>query len=243
MIAVDTVERALLRLYLAEGTALRREDLKKAREVAALLDELARLGKRKLLVDAAAGHGYVGLLAAELLGGVEQLVLIERSKRCARRVQEAAQRLATPLAVEVRAREVGDREAWPAEPDLVVALHACGAAADEVIARAIEARARWLVVVPCCYARSVPFAPVAEAHARRLGVPEHAEVRRRLIEALVDAERALVLEAAGYEVEVVSFVAKAVTPHNLAFRARRVGEPVRMREAAGRLVCLKKESF
>jgi hypothetical protein len=34
--------------------------------------------------------------------------------------------------------------------DLVVSSHACGALTDEVIARAIRARAR-LVVLPCCH--------------------------------------------------------------------------------------------
>ena len=48
---------------------------------------------------------------------------------------------------------------------------------------------------------------------------------------MVDADRTWVLEAAGYQTEVVEFVGPTVTPHNLLWRARRVLEPVRMAAA------------
>src|SRR5437763_404433 len=59
--AVTEVERLLLQVWIDAGdeVALRREDLKKAREVAALLGQLPA-GRGRLVVDAAAGHGYVG---------------------------------------------------------------------------------------------------------------------------------------------------------------------------------------
>lgn len=57
MITPLAVERALQAHFIAaEGTALRREDRKKAVEVAALLNELARLGGDRLLVDVAAAN-------------------------------------------------------------------------------------------------------------------------------------------------------------------------------------------
>jgi short-subunit dehydrogenase involved in D-alanine esterification of teichoic acids len=55
---------------------------------------------------------------------------------------------------------------------------------------------------------------------------------------MVDAERTLRLEAAGYETEVVELVPPTVTPHNLVWRARRVGEPGRMARAAEALARL-----
>ena len=57
---------------------------------------------------------------------------------------------------------------------------------------------------------------------------------------MVEAERTLTLEAAGYETEVVPFVAPTVTPENLVWRARRVCEPRRMEEAQHRLAHLRK---
>jgi hypothetical protein len=121
------------------------------------------------------------------------------------------------------------------EPHLVVALHACGSASDEVIAASIEVRARWILVVPCCYVQATPAIDHA---ADRLGISRQAEVRRRFTQSLVDSRRTLRLEAAGYEVTVTAFVAPTVTPHNLLWRARRVGEPKRMQLAAEQLARL-----
>ncbi len=238
---LDDVERALHALFVAvDGTGLRKEERKKARETAALLDELARVvAPGRLVVDAAAGKAYVGLLAAALLG-VDRLRVIERDPARAALGREAAARLPRPAAVEIVEADVADAAAWPDAPDVVVALHACGAASDAILERAVAAWARWILLVPCCYAAAVPFAPAAEALVDALGLPRHAEVRRRAVTALIDAERTLRLEAAGYETTVVPLVPPTVTPHHLLWRARRVGEPGRMREAAARLARLRR---
>ncbi len=62
------------RLYIAaDGAGLRLEDRRKAREVAAILEEIeraiGRFSRRSslVLVDAAAGKSYVGLLSAKLV--------------------------------------------------------------------------------------------------------------------------------------------------------------------------------
>jgi hypothetical protein len=243
-VELAAVERALHRLFIAaDGTSLRAEDRKKARETAALLDELGRVvGPRRLLVDAAAGKAYVGLLAVELLG-VDRLHVIERDPPRAALCRDAVTRLSrapdATLHAEVVEADVSDRAAWPEAPDVVVALHACGAASDAILDAAVAAAARWLFLVPCCYAHSVPFSPTAEAAAEALGLPRHAEVRRRFVMAMIDAERTLRLEAAGWETTVAALVPPTVTPHNLLWRARRVREPARMREAGERLARLR----
>ena len=124
---------------------------------------------------------------------------------------------------------------WPVEPDVVVALHACGAAADAILDRAVACGARHLLLAPCCTSAEVAAMPIALRAAERIGMPHHAEVRRRFVQSMVDAERTLRLEAAGYETHVVSFVPPTTTPHNLLWRARCVNEPVRRREAAASL--------
>ena len=251
MIEAETVERVLHALFIAvAGTTLRREDRKKAREVAAFLEALRpHVGKGRLLVDAAAGKAYVGILAAALLGA-ERLHVIERDAARAEACRLAFARLpawqaaqetgaTSAAALRVVVGDVADGAAWPAAPDVVAALHACGAASDAILDAAVAAEARWLFLVPCCYAAVVPFAPVAEAAAERLGLPHHAEVRRRFVTSLIDAERTLRLEAAGYETTVLPLVPPTVTPHNLVWRARRVREPRRMAEAAARLAQLR----
>ncbi|HEX9101655.1 MAG TPA: methyltransferase [Polyangia bacterium] len=235
-----TVEATLHRLFIAaDGTSLRREDLKKARETAALLDQLARVVRPgRLLVDAAAGKAYVGLLAVELLG-VTQVHVIEREPRRAELCRQAAARLQRAAEVRVVEGDVADARAWPAAPDVVVGLHACGSASDAILDGAVAADARYLFVVPCCYAQAVAFSATAEARADALGVPRHAEVRRRVVMSLIDAERTLRLEAAGWETTVAALVPPTVTPHNLLWRARRMREPNRMREAAQQLRALR----
>jgi hypothetical protein len=239
VVDLAVVERTLRELFIAvEGAGLRREERKKAVEATALLGELSRLGRDRLLVDAAAGKAYVGFLAAELLG-FERVAVIERDAARIRACREGAARLRARAAVELREGDVGDPTAWPKDPGAVVALHACGAASDRVIDAATGAGARWIFLVPCCYGAGVPFVAAAESQAERLGIPRQAEVRRRFVQSLIDAERALRLEAAGYETTVVPFVPPTITPHNLLFRARRAGEPGRMRAAAERLARLR----
>lgn len=238
MITPEAVERALHELFIAaEGTKLRREDLKKSIEVAALLGEIERHHKDALVVDAAAGKAYVGLVGAALLG-FSRVHVIEREASRIAACEAAAARIGRRIDLRLAAGDVGDASLWPEAPDVVVALHACGPATDTILDAAGRAGARWMYVVPCCYAASVPFAAAAEAKAEAVGIPRQAEVRRRFVMSLVDAERALRLEAAGYEVTITAFVPPTVTPHNLLFRARRVREPGRMREAAARLARL-----
>lgn len=236
------MERWLEALYVAaEGATLRNDDRRKAVEVAAMLAEIARAVDRSsrrrpfTLVDAAAGKAYVGLLAAKLVlepaGRVATVVTLEREADRVAASRAALARLGTTVAIECRQGDVSDAGVWPAEPSLVVALHSCGAAADHVIDRAVAHCARGLLLVPCCTGAGVAGAGLAEAAAVRVRIPRHAPVRRRFVQAMVDAERTWRLEAAGYETEVVEFVGALVTPHNLLWRARRVREPARMARA------------
>jgi hypothetical protein len=241
------VERWMERLYVdAEGATLRQEDRRKAVEVAAMLAEITRVvgsGPAPLtLVDAAAGKSYVGLLAAKLVlertSRRARVITLEREPDRAALARAIAARLESPVAIECRVADVGDASSWPENPDLVVALHACGPAADTVIEQTVAAGARRLLLVPCCTSHQVPGAAAAAGRAEREGIPRQAPVRRRFLQVMADAARTWRLEAAGFETEVVELVAPTVTPHNLLWRARRVGEPGRMAQAAASLARL-----
>ncbi len=248
---VTETERWMDVLFLAApGASLRREDKRKAVEVAAMLVEIQRAARRfsrkspLLVVDAAAGKSYVGLLAAKLIFESSRrpasIVTIERDARRANLSRQAAARLQTEIPIDCRAADVSSCSAWPDQPSIVAALHACGPAADAVIAATIAKRARTLLLVPCCTSKSVSAAVRAGRLAPLLGIPRHSPVRRRFVQALVDAERTCRLEAAGYYTEVVEFVAATLTPHNLLWRANLVAEPVRMAAAAQSLQVLER---
>lgn len=237
------VERALHEVYVPVATTrLRREEAQKVRELAPLLAEIDGLLRRLaasrelVLVDAAAGRGYVSLLSSRLLlapaARAFRWVVIEREERRAAACASLAARDGLGERFEVRCGDVADPALWPAAPDLVVALHACGPAADAVIARAAAARARALLLVPCCVSKAVGGHARAHEAAQALGVARQAPVRRRFLEALIASGRTLALEAQGYLVEVVEFCPPSVTPHNLAWRCRWLGDLTRMRRAA-----------
>ncbi|MFK7992198.1 MAG: methyltransferase [Sandaracinaceae bacterium] len=226
-----SVEAALRAFYVPRaGSALRPEETKKIPQLSGLLSVLARLGPNPRLLDAAAGRAPVGLIAARLLGWSD-VVVIERDPGRAASARRAAARV-PGIQVEVREGDISDDAAWPDTLEVVTALHACGAAFDHVVDQAVARKVRWVVAVPCCYSDKVAFAPSARAWADHLGVATQAAVRRRFVESLVDTERTLRLEAAGYRVSVQAFVGPSVTPHNLVWKAERQGPSRRAAAAA-----------
>ncbi len=197
-----------------------------------MLRELSRIRRGAHLIDAAAGKASVGLVAAELLP-IGALTVIERDPKRVAACRAAIGRMSRSVPVDLRESDVSGE--WPTGADAVVALHACGRASDTVIDRAIESDARFLFLVPCCYGADVPFLARGLALADELGAAAHQNVRRRVATSLVDLERTLRLEAAGYEVEAHDFVGATITPHNLLLRARRTRAAKRMASAAARL--------
>lgn len=242
------VEERLERLFVAVTTAsLRDEERRKARLVAGMLRELGRHASRPgplVLVDAAAGKGYVGLAFAELVvphRADARVVLIEREERRAEAIARAAARAETEVTLEVRVGDVADPALWPARPTHVAALHACGSATDAALSRATKAGARHVLVCPCCVGRSVTDELTARRHAERAGLPRVPAVRRAFIEAFVWSLRTLRLEATGYATEVVPLAGPRESPYHQAFRARRAGEPVAMARARDALARLEGE--
>jgi hypothetical protein len=246
----ETVARCIADGFTcAPGTRLRREDETKVDELVAILDELVRAVKRTsarapvVLVDAAAGKGYVGVLAAKLvlepLGRAATIVLIERDPGRLEAALEAAARLGVASPIETSAADVGDVTAYPASPSIVVALHACGDASDRILDCAIEAGAKQVLVVPCCVGKSTRGSALAVNVRRTLELPKSAPIERRLVHAVVDGERVLRLEAAGYETEAVELFPPRVSPYNVLLRARRVLEPTRTARSAAALANLR----
>jgi len=237
---VAAAEALLLDLYIdAPGASLRLEDRRKAAEVAALCGRVAaRLGaagrgaaggrkrvRARTIVDLACGQGYAGIAIARLLGARARLVGVEREPVRVERCRAIAARLG--LDARFEAGDVAQVE-LPDGPDVVLALHACGGATDAAIARAVELRATFVLIAPCCHPRRTAAPPP--------GFPPHGVLRRRWDVLATDARRVLVLEAAGYDVTVAELVAPTVSPDNLLLDARWVGpsrRAERAREALG----------
>ena len=253
---VDTeaVRDAFRRGWLG-GADLRKEDEQKVKELVPLLGEVARMASKLSAetfwaVDLCAGKGALGVLSSLLVLRERKHVvqIIERDNKYAKRCLDAAHILGVNHEVSFHTAEVTVRAAWPsARTDLVLALHACGGASDDVIDTAIAVDARAILLVPCCYGAGprhegagldVKAQQLADAWVAQLPLPTHAIVSKRMAQSFIDAERTLRLEAAGYETEVVEAFAATLSPHNLLWRARRVKEPVRTKRAADTLAQL-----
>lgn len=234
-------ERTRISEILALGYAgdrsrrLRPEEARKRDVLPGIVEEVVRLVGRKtapLVVDAAAGRAPIGLVLAERLAPKSpRIVAIERDPARLDAARQAFERvLGSTDALSTAAGDVGDPAHWPAGPDVVVAMHACGSATDDILTQAAACSARHVLVVPCCVAASLRFAVEADALAEGLGL-DRGELRRRFRDVYTLARRVLVLESLGYVTETVAICSPSVTPYNLALRGRRDPEPVRMRRA------------
>lgn len=127
--------------------------------------------------------------------------------------------------------EVGDiAEADLDDVDLVVSLHACDTATDAALDRAVRGRARVILAVPCC--QHELLGQLENDVLRPL--LRHGTLRERFVAEVTDAARARLLELAGYEVQVVEFVALEHTPKNVLLRAVRTTRPERDRARLAR---------
>ena len=116
----------------------------------------------------------------------------------------------------------------PAEVESIpcaFSLHACDMATDETIAKGILLNSRYIVVAPCCQRE------IVRQMSRALGEGEHPFkgvsgkyfLREDLGITVTEILRTLVLEMAGYEVDVFKFVSSKYTPKNMMIRAERTG--------------------
>ncbi len=143
----DTLFDKIARAVCRSGT-LPRKELYEAWEVAKRIRRHFRGGR---IIDLACGHGLVSHI----------LLLLDNTSPCA---------LAVDLNIPENARKLSDAliDTWPrlkdriifkqmpleqvsvSSRDIVVSVHACGRLTDDVIKKAVSARAK-VAVLPCCH--------------------------------------------------------------------------------------------
>ncbi len=109
--------------------------------------------------------------------------------------------------------------------DILIALHACDTATDDALWSGISQRADIIVVAPCCHKQIRPqinahVASSKESHPL-YDVLKHGVYRERLSETVTDSLRALLLEQAGYKVQVFEFIGGEHTSKNVMITAIR----------------------
>jgi hypothetical protein len=182
-------------------------------------DVLLELPSERLrVVDFGSGKSYLTFALHHLLtvlrGREVEIVGLDLKEN----VVAECDALARRLGADGLTFEVGDIAGYTGEPaDLVVSLHACDTATDAALERAVRWDARVILAVPCCQHELSPqleSAALAPLLTRGL-------LRERFAADVTDAARAQLLEAVGYDVQLVEFIELEHTPKNVLIRATR----------------------
>lgn len=171
------------------------------------------------LADHGAGKSYLGFILYDLffkeqkdaVGNGSHIFGIETREELVKSSEELAKRLGfggmSFLNLSVAESITSDK--LPATIDVVTALHACNTATDDAIHFALEKKAKYIVVVPCCQAEvaSVLRKNKGKALADPLAeIWRHPLHTREFGSQITNVLRCLQLEAHGYQVSVTELV-------------------------------------
>jgi hypothetical protein len=181
-----------------------------------LLKELQQAHPDITLVDHGAGKSYLGFILYDLFfkgqAGGSRIFGIETRDELVEKSRSLAQRLNFPgmTFLNLSVAESINSAAMPATIDMVTALHACDTASDDAIRFALEKRARFIVLVPCCQAEVA--AVLRKNKAASLARSSLTEIWRHPLHTrefgshVTNVLRCLQLEAHGYQVNVTELV-------------------------------------
>jgi hypothetical protein len=191
----DTLFHRIARV-VCRADCLPRKELYESWEVARRARRWFRGGR---VVDLACGHALIAHMMLLLDDTSPNALAVDA------RLPESAPQLAHAIVTEwprlagrVQLIERAMGEVDLSANDLVVSSHACGGLTDEVIARAIEARAK-VVVLPCCHDKT---------HGDKGGIGGWLDTALA-----IDVTRAARLRAHGYSVRTQR-IPEAITPKN-----------------------------
>jgi hypothetical protein len=191
----DTLFAKIARV-VCEADCLPRKELFESWEVARRARRRMRGGR---VVDLACGHGLVAHVLMILDDTSPAALCVDtRVPPSAAPLSGALTRAWPRLAGRVAYREGALEDVPLTADDLVVSCHACGALTDDVLSRAVDARAR-VAVLPCCH-------DVETCDSGQLSGWMDAPLA-------IDATRARRLADAGYDVHTQEIPA-SITPKN-----------------------------
>ncbi len=96
--------------------------------------------------------------------------------------------------------------------DVLIALHACNTATDDVIYKGIISNCSTIILSPCCHKQ---IRPELKLINELKDIGKHWILKERLAEMVTDTMRSLVLEAYGYKTQIFEFISDEHTHKNL----------------------------
>jgi hypothetical protein len=172
------------------------------------------------IVDFGCGKSYLTFAVHHLLTAIQgrqcQITGLDRRQD----VVTTCSEIATRLNLQELSFQLGTIASFNPDtpPDLVISLHACDTATDEALAQAVRWSATGILAVPCCQQElqqvleGSPLPPLTS-----WGI-----ARERFCALATDTQRATLLDAAGYQTQLLEFIDMEHTPKNLLLRAVRV---------------------
>lgn len=200
-----------------------------------LLTEIMAENDNPVLVDHGAGKSYLGFILYDLFmkQHAGHVIGIETREELVQKSQELAKKLGFDRMqfMHLSVEESITSSAIPEQVDIVTALHACNTATDDAIRFALEKRAKFIVLVPCCQAE---VAEVLRRHKNESfsktplsEIWRHPIHTREFGSQITNVLRCLQLEAHGYNVTVTELVGWEHSMKNELIIARYKNSPRR----------------
>jgi len=168
------------------------------------------------LVDHGAGKSYLGFILYDLffksLRDRSHIYGIETREELVKKSEELAARLGFDgmSFLNLSVAESTGSDLLPETVDIVTALHACNTATDDAIHFALQKKAKYIVVVPCCQAEVASVLRKNKGHSLSKNVLtemwRHPLHTREFGSQITNVLRCLQLESHGYQVSVTELV-------------------------------------
>jgi len=180
-----------------------------------LLLDLENRGKSYTLADHGAGKSYLGFILYDLFlkNHKEGSVIgIEFREELVKKSRELAEKLNFDRMAfhHLTVQDSIHNEAIPETVEIVTALHACDTATDDAIKFALEKKAQYIVLVPCCQAEVASY--LRKNKSKVLSKTPLVEMWRHPMHTrefgshITNVLRCLQLESHGYQVTVTELI-------------------------------------
>jgi Methyltransferase domain len=181
-----------------------------------LLNEIALLQRDINIVDHGAGKSYLGFILYDLFfksrDDQSHIYGVETRDDLVQKSRALATKFVFPRMsfLNFSAADSITSLQMPARIDMVTALHACNTATDDAIRFALNKRAKFIVLVPCCQAEVASiFNKNKGASLAKSALTEiwrHPLHTREFGSQITNVLRCLQLEAHGYQVKVTELI-------------------------------------